>query len=365
MRIAYLGQMADVATENGISKKIRAQTGHWHGAGHDVRYFSLVPTTARWSGLGDLDTELVARGGLALRAFRSLALARRVRAWRPDVIYFRYAYHSAGLPALFRAVPAVAEINSDDLTEYPLTLSPAKVWYHRLTRHRVLGALSGFVAVTHELAQRFAHFGPPVEVIANGVDLDAFAPAPAPSRSEALRLCFIGNTGSPWHGLERIAELAQLFPHATMDVIGWTADQWRAAAPTVAPPGNVRLHGMLPRSRYEPLLHGATAAIATLALFRNQMQEACPLKVREYLASGLPVIAAFRDTDVPDAADYFLRLPNDASSLAPHRARLAAWLDAWRGRRVSRAAVAHLDNAAKEARRLAFLARIAAQHPTA
>lgn len=362
MRIAYLGQMADVATENGISKKIRAQTAPWRAAGHDVRYFSLVPTTTTWPGLVPLEMHLVARGGPALRAFRSLELARHVRAWRPDVIYFRFGYHSAGLPALFRAIPTVAEINSDDLAEYPLTLSRAKVWYHRLTRKRVLGAVRGFVAVTHELAERFRPFGHATEVIANGIDLAAFAPAPLPPAG-APRLCFIGNTGSPWHGLERMAELATLFPDTTIDVIGWTADQWRDAAPATPPPPNVRLHGMLPRARYEPLVHAATAAIATLALFRNGMHEACPLKVREYLASGLPVIAAFRDPDIADDAEHFFRLPNDASPLSPHRERIATWLARWRERRVPRATIAHLDNTAKENRRLAFLARLAGCEP--
>lgn len=358
MRIAYLGQMADVATENGISKKIRAQTTHWRDAGHEVRFFSLAPSPTPWAGLAPLETELVPRGGPARRLFRSLELARRVRAWRPDVVYFRFGYHSAGLPALFRAIPTLAEINSDDLAEYPLTLSPAKVWYHRLTRRRVLGAVRGFVTVTHELANRFGAFQRPVQVVANGIDLASFA-VPPPPPAGPFRLCFIGNPGSPWHGLERIAELALLFPAMPIDVIGWTREEWQAAAPTCAPPENIRLHGMLPRARYEPLLAAATAAIATLALFRNGMQEACPLKVRECLAGGLPVIAAFRDTDIPDGADYFLRLPNDRTPLAPHRDRIARWLDDWRGRRVPRAAIAHLDNAAKEARRLAFLQRIA------
>ena len=85
MRIAYLGQMADVATENGISKKILAQMLHWRTAGHEARYFSLVPTTALWSGLESVGAELVARGGLLRRPLRSIELARRIRAWRPDV----------------------------------------------------------------------------------------------------------------------------------------------------------------------------------------------------------------------------------------------------------------------------------------
>ena len=108
MRIAYLGQMADVSGENGISKKIAAQARSWMNASHEVRYFSLVPTITVWSGLAPLEAELVARGGFGQRMGRSLDLTRRIRAWRPDLIYFRYGYHSAGLPALFREIPTVA-----------------------------------------------------------------------------------------------------------------------------------------------------------------------------------------------------------------------------------------------------------------
>jgi hypothetical protein len=91
------------------------------------------------------------------------------------------------------------------------------------------------------------------------------------------------------------------------------------------------------------------------------MYEACPLKVREYLALGLPVIGAYRDTDIPDESEYFLRLPNDAAPLAPHRETIAAWIDRWRGRRVPRAAIAHFDHLAKEKRRLGFLERFRAR----
>jgi glycosyltransferase involved in cell wall biosynthesis len=363
MRIAYLGQMADIATENGISKKIRGQATAWLEAGHAVRYFSLVPTPVAWPGLAPVEAELLARGSVLRRLTQSFRLAARVRAWRPDAIYFRYAYHSAGLPALFRAVPTVAEINSDDLTEYPVTLSPAKVLYHRLTRRRVLDAVSAFVPVTREIGARLASFGKPAEVIANGIDLADFEPAPLPARDRPPQLVFVGSGGTPWHGLERVAELARLFPASPFDIIGCTADDWRrSAAPGGTLPGNLRFHGVLARPAYEPLLRAATAALGTLALFRKQMDEACPLKVREYLALGLPVLAAYQDTDIPPGADYFFRLPNNSAPLDAHRDKIAAWLARWRSDRVPRTAIAQLDHAGKERRRLDFIAEIVARH---
>jgi len=354
MRIAYLGQMADVATENGISKKIRAQCLAWREAGHEVRYFSLAPTAAVWPGMQPVSVELCARGNPGQRIVNSFRLARRIEAWQPEAIYFRYAYHSPGLVRLFRAIPAIAEINSDDQAEYPLTLSRAKIVYHRLTRKRILGSVAGFVAVTNELAARFAGFGKPVRVIANGIALSEYPLLPSPELVRPTRLVFIGSAGSPWHGLDRVAEVASLIPDIAIDVIGESA----ATAPAGTRVPAMRFHGPLSGREYEPILRAATAALGTLGLHVKGMQEACPLKVREYLAYGLPVIAAYHDTDVPDQADYFLQLPNSRESLAPHRDRIAAFITSWRGRRVPRASVLQIDAAAKESRRLEFIRQV-------
>lgn len=360
MRIAYLGQMADLSHENGIAKKIRAQILHWRSLGHTVRYFALAPSTTLWPGFAPAEAEILARGNLLQRSARSRALTLRVRAWRPDAIYFRYAYHSTGYPELFRDIPTVAEINSDDLREYPLTLSPAKVLYHRFTRARVLSACRGIVPVTHEIGARFAEFAKPTLVMGNGIALADFAPAPLPPAEAPPRLVFVGTAGAPWHGLERIAELACLFPDIAIDVVGYTAADATQIAPAVSSaPSTLTFHGPLGRSQYSGLLSRAIAALGSMALFKNGMDEACPIKVREYLACGLPVLAAYRDTDIPEAADYFLRLPNDSEPLAPHRERIAAWLARWSASRVPRAAIAHLDVTAKEKARLDFILHLA------
>lgn len=362
MKIAYLGQMADVSRETSIAKKIRAQCLAWQETGHSVRYFSLTPTATVWPGFAPITADLIAPGKPLARLLSTPALCRRIRAWQPDVIYFRYAYHSPGLPALFRTIPTIAEINSDDTTEYALTLSPAKQLYHRLTRARLLRTVAGFVPVTHELAQRFATFGHPSRTIANSGDLAAFPLLPLPDQAAKLRLVFMGSPGTPWHGLDRISELAVLLPHLLFDIIGCTTQDWCEEMNTthLSPPPNLVFHGHLSRTQYEPLLRQATAALGTFGLYRKGMDEACPLKVREYLACGLPVIGAYRDTDIPEGANYYLRLPNAAAPLAPHAEAITAFLNRWTGQRVPRVAIAHLDLRVKEPIRLAFMEQIVA-----
>ena len=360
MRIAYLGQMANVSCETSIAKKIRDQIAAWRSAGHDVHYFALAPCSQVWSGLASVaPATVISRGSPWLRPHRSRALCRAIAAWQPDLIYYRYAHNAVGLPALFRCFPTVAEINSDDTIEYALTLGPWKTLYHRLTRRLILSSVSAFVPVTHELTRLVSPFARPSLVLANSITLTSlplFSPVPSDSPT---RLVFIGTARTPWHGLDRMAELARLFPDWRFDIIGDDASIWPSVSSAPAPV-NVVFHGTLTRERYLPLLAAATVALGTFGLYRKGMQEACPLKVREYLAHGLPVIGACADTDIPADVDYYLRLPNDDAPLAPHRDAIAAFVEHWRTRRVPRAAIAHLDTSVKETARLAFMAKIAA-----
>ena len=52
----------------------------------------------------------------------------------------------------------------------------------------------------------------------------AFIPAPLPKTPATL--VFVGSPGTPWHGLERAAEIATLVPGLTIDVVGMSATEW-------------------------------------------------------------------------------------------------------------------------------------------
>jgi glycosyltransferase involved in cell wall biosynthesis len=359
MKIAYLGQMADISHENGISKKILLQATHWQEKGCRVRYFAMPSSTAVWEGMAHLEHCLIARGGSLNRVANSLQLCSLIREWRPDIIYFRYCYHSPGFPSLFRTTPCVAEMNSQDLSEYANTLPRLKRLYHRFTRVRVLSSVQAFVPVTHEIGRFYSGFSKPQCVIGNSINIESFHPLP-PSVERRESLVFVGTPGAPWHGLDRIGELARMFPMRPVDLVGATPEDWDRQTGGAERPHNLRFHGMLPRSQYEAIMTKAVVAVGSMALYKNSMNEACPLKVREYLSMGLPVIAAYKDTDIPDDADYFLRLPNDDAPITSWRERIAAFLARWAGRRVPRSCIAHLDVSVKEKVRLDFMAKVLA-----
>ena len=338
---------------SGPFKKISGQTAAWAAAGIEVGLFVLTIDRYAddWRRLPAAQS-VVTRGSGPLVALTKERLISDARRWQPDVIYHRWSLTYPGLVRATRGATVVLEVNTDDVVEYDL-MTPLKGRVNRLTRGMVLRRAAGLSFVTRELVSgpAFARFGRPSVVVANGVDLAAVPHQPAPGNVRP-RLLFIGQPNCPWHGLDKLAALAQAQSGWDFDVVG------PAAAEVPGAPANMAFHGVLAAADYRRLLGAADIGIGTLALHRKSLDEASPLKVREYLATGLPVINGYLDTDFPDGADFLLTLPNTEDNVAHGADRIAAFVQAWAGRRVPREQVLHLDSAAKEQVRLDFFASL-------
>ena len=169
----------------------------------------------------------------------------------------------------------------------------------------------GFACVTPELALRV----PPkdgrakVVCVTNGISLSSGEPLPAASNRRP-RLVFLAGAPEPWHGLDKISWLASELPEFDFDLVG---PLW---SPEVVMPDNVRIHGFLERDAYEPLLASADVGLAGLALHRIGRQPQSPLKVREYLLRGIPVIVGYEDPDLEGEPWFVL-------AVAEHREQCA------------------------------------------
>jgi hypothetical protein len=354
MRVAYLVHFRG-GRETGIYRKVRDHVTEWSRRGTDVGLFVATDRAGAsdWSAIPEAQRVeiLPARPLLSIVARERLTLA--VRRWRPDVVYARHGLAYPGFLLTARSFPTVLEINGDDLAEFRL----ASFWRRalaRATRSLLLRSSAGLVFVSNELARSasFAKFQKPAVVVANGIDLQAHPPLPPPS-NETPRLVFVGHPHSPWHGLEHLAELAGAFHSWQIDVVGPARDELSEA------PGNIQFHGSLSPDAVAPLLARADVAIGTLGLYRKHMEEASPLKVREYLARGIPTILGYHDTDFPDSATFLLQVPNTPDGVRGSLAAIESFVDAARGTRVPRERVDHLDVTHKEAARLPFLERFA------
>ncbi len=352
VRIAYIVHFRG-GNETGVYRKVAYQADEWERQGAKVGLFVATSPAAveDWRALPQaVRVRTPPAGSLGkLRERRSLVQA--AGRWRADLVYER---NGLWYPS-FSRIPRVLEVNSDELAEFRLTSRP-RAAYCAVTRPLHLGLAAGLVFVTEELArmQAFTRYRRSAIVVANGIRLADLAPLP-PAQNPTPRLVFMGHPRTAWPGLEHVVEMARLFPTWTFDLIGPCPDEGADA------PANVVAYGVLGEADYLPILAVADVAISTLGLYRKGMQEASPLKTREYLGRGLPTIIGYRDTDFPGGAPFLLQLPDTPDGVARSGDRIAAFVDVWRGRRVDRSAIAHLDVGDKERLRLRFLGELAGQ----
>jgi len=358
MRIASISLHWPRTKDSGVGKKLDQQIRLWKAGGHEARLFmhtsryaplsALIPAEViPYDSAGKLGTELN-------RARAAHQLVGSVRGFKPDVIYLRLAMYVYPVHQLTNIAPVVGEINTNDIQQHK-ELGTVLSLYNRLTRGILLKRVSGLVSVSGELARdaSYSAFRKPMRVISNGIDLSVFQPLDAPN-NEIPRLVFIGTPGYSWHGVDKLVELARRFPELQIDIVGY--DKLSKCEPL---PLNLTLHGYLSADSYQKVMAGCDVAISTLALHRKGMEEACPLKTRECLAFGLPIVLPYVDTDLKDLdCDFLLKIPNKEDNIQTHGQAIHDFAYRMRGQRVERKVIASIDQVAKEIERIRFFEEI-------
>jgi glycosyltransferase involved in cell wall biosynthesis len=352
IRIAYLAHGVE-GRQSGVRAKILSQAATWAGLDADVEVGIFVRVEAGvesdWVGEPHVVGVRSSRAGIVGRYVERERLSFEVQRWRPDLIYHRQSTVSPGVARLVSAIPTVVEVNSDDLEELRLR-ARFRYLYAKATRDRFLRSARGLTVVTAEIAGRHTiqSLGRPTAVIPNGIDLAKYPPLPAPQNSSP-RLAFLGAPRTPWHGVDKIEQLARMFPAWTFDIIGPSRGEFAELPP------NIQVHGLMDPVDFLPILEQADVAIGPLALHRIPLSEASPLKVGEYLAYGLPVIIGYADTRVPGGAPFLLEIPNTDNNVETSRRKIDKFVRSWMGRRVERAAIRSIDSRIIERKRLDFL----------
>jgi glycosyltransferase involved in cell wall biosynthesis len=351
LKIAYIAHLSSAA-ESGVVKKITAQIKSWRCAGHKAQLFAMTENRdAAWPELARTDPQLIQGVGLRQLIGRAQQQCRQICKWSPDVVYMRGVMYLPGWHSVARRLPMIMEINADDLAEARKKWPRALFWWHRRSRNWMLDRAAGLVFVTNELSERFA--GPqPRVVISNGIDLDNFKTLPVPN-NKSPKLVFVGSARHDWNGFDHLGDWAAQRPNWSFDIVG-------ASACELPPfPSNVQLHGHLCQNKYRQIMAQSDIGIGTLASYRHNLNEGCALKVREYLAWGLPIIMGYRDTDfLPPTPPFVLELPCRPNNVADHLAEIDKFVDHWVGRRVAHDQIQHLDHTIKEQQRIEFFKRI-------
>jgi glycosyltransferase involved in cell wall biosynthesis len=285
------------------------------GAGHDVTLVTpRAPGLAeeeRFEGAHMLRVGTPGGGNFLARALEfGEAVADCARARGPfDVAHFRSFW--SGLPLTLLAPDlgfrTVFEANSLVSVELPFHYPPlrASPTLDRIRRLELLtlARADAIVCVSRVTKGFLASLGAAskrIEVIPNGVDVEAFRGGPPPAVEGREPVLLYVGTLADWQGIGTLVEaLPGILAHrpVRLRIVGRGRSRQRKDLAK-----RVRKLGLEPHVSVEPGVphHEVPAAIAAADLClaplsyneRNVVQGCCPLKVLEYLACGRPLVAS-------------------------------------------------------------------------
>lgn len=309
MRIVYLIHYNPV-DNGGVVEKIKQQSSEWKRRGYIVYLVS-----SKTMSIYNLDLDILfqnntleinfGRVGTALQLlYNAFYINKLLKNIEYDIIYMRYMLYMPFFTNVLKTNKVVMEINSDDSKEYRLH-SKLTHYYNLITRNLFLSHIDAFVSVSRELRKKFLYLNKEIIVIGNGIDSKKFPLTIVPYINPRPILVFIGSPNQEWHGIDKIEIMAKYFSHYQFYVIGIKADELE----------NIKYFGYLSQEKAVEIIEKSDIGIGTLSLYKKGLEEASPLKTRQYLSCGLPIIYAYKDTDLSEVSNFALKLKNREDNL--------------------------------------------------
>ena len=305
-------------------RRINAWLGDGHrDAGGIAEYYplTLLPVVDR----PFLRTRFAARHTLHATLPRVDTVIRDMGFARPDLLWLSNSRFSHAMVPMVHARQRACRI-SDDWAHFG-HVPAALVELHE---EMVDGCDVVFVT-SRRLQDKLGRRRPDAVYLPNGVaDIFFAAPAPEPAVLAGFprpRVVFVGKLDA-WIDFDTIARVGERLPRASVLVVG------PGEATRRAYPANVHFTGAFPYEGLPALL--AHCDVALVPFVKSELTQAVsPLKMFEYLATGLPVVAT--RLDEIEAAGAPVHLCDDADAFA---AAVATVLDGDPAGRAARVAFA-------------------------
>jgi len=174
----------------------------------------------------------------------------------------------------------------------------------------------GFIGVTKEIAtyeNNIYKTNLPELFYPNGIDTENIVLAEDKRKNEQMNAVFMSGSFNPWHGLDLLLvallknkELV-IANNLTIHLIGKLTEHQLIQINKMDI--GIKVYGHLDISQYQSILKKCDFGIGSLAMFREGLSEGSTLKVREYLAAGIPVYSGHKDSALPQNFPYYYYEP--------------------------------------------------------
>lgn len=233
-----------------------------------------------------------------------------------DAILLRYrpgdifAYLKSKRFGRYFTIHHTMEVPEAKTRKFPLNLIEAGL--ERYLGYKVLERSSGIIGVTPEIIDyELSRLTIPKPTFChpNGIDLQRYQSAR--DRREGIpKLLLVASVQAPWHGIDLlVAELNSISENFKLHILG------NITSNPIGFDKRIVYHGVKDDNYIMELASECDVGLSSFALFRKNMREACPLKVRQYLSMGLPVYSGHKDSGLPDDFPYYINGCLNAESL--------------------------------------------------
>lgn len=258
--------------------------------------------------------------------------------YKDYVIIFRHVEFSNDIYHLLKNKVAISEHNTIELYEWiniykhfklkdwlylirtlEIKNIVKKLYFYSISAKNKYKVFSGFIGVTEEIRayqeKKYYEKFIPSSVISNGVKIRKEILNDLPlidSKKEKIIFAFFAGGEYNWHNFERLTQ--SIYNHLTSNIFIYYFGQKNNKIVH----SNIKYFESYNDEILNDLSNQNVIGIGSLGLYKNNLFEACPLKVRDYWSLGFPVILGYRDTDVINnkfLEPFVLEFPNDSSLL--------------------------------------------------
>lgn len=338
-RILYLVRTPRNGQDN-LHAKFAGQMAAMRRLGHTVHHLAW-DAQGLWL-CGDGEPRLVRRAhGARLPGYshyllyKDLMAALRSLNTPYDLVYMRYMPVFAGAPKALRACKKQGARLVVEHHTFPFRYARSSAawmqpffWYNDRVFARIAPLVDLHAVMGDDPGGTL--MGRPAIPITNGVDVESLPLHRGLSEPADMHMLALASM-SCWQGYDRLIRAMAAYPgpeKVVLHLAGSEGDGSLAAWMKLAQEENlgdrVVYEGELHGEKLDELVDRCDIGVGSLAIYKRRIQNVITLKLREYMARGLPFLYTVEKTDVPWEEAFSLQVPNDDSPI--DMARVAAFI---------------------------------------